>query len=156
MVDEFGMNFHPMYLSCLGDEIHVYFFTKFPYVNGMKFHFKKEWNIGDVFNLTGRYELHPKDRMFLHVIFWHLGDVFNLKEEFGFHPKNRMFLHLIFWHLGDVFNLKRYKLHLKDRRFLYVTFWHLGDEWGVVFLTPLKDVFQSVTAQGTSHECHDE
>jgi hypothetical protein len=42
MVDEFGMNFHPIYLSHLGDGIHVYYFTKFPYVNGMKFHFTKE------------------------------------------------------------------------------------------------------------------
>jgi hypothetical protein len=40
--DEFGMNFHPIYLSHLGYEIHVYYFTKFSYVNGMKFHFTKE------------------------------------------------------------------------------------------------------------------
>jgi len=38
VVDEFGMNFHPMYLSHLRYGIHVYYFTKFPYVNGMKFH----------------------------------------------------------------------------------------------------------------------
>jgi hypothetical protein len=35
MVDEFGMNFHPIYLSHLGYGIHVYYFTKFPYVNGI-------------------------------------------------------------------------------------------------------------------------
>jgi len=42
VVDEFGMNFHPMYLSHLRYGIHVYYFTKFPYVNGMKFHSTKE------------------------------------------------------------------------------------------------------------------
>jgi hypothetical protein len=35
--------------------------------------------MGDVFNPTGRYELHLKDRMFLYVVFWHLGDVFNVR-----------------------------------------------------------------------------
>ena len=39
VVDEFGMNSHPMYLSHLRYGIHVYYFTKFPYVNGVKFHF---------------------------------------------------------------------------------------------------------------------
>jgi hypothetical protein len=42
MVDEFRMNFHSTYLSHLGYGIHVYYFTKFPYVNRMKFHFTKE------------------------------------------------------------------------------------------------------------------
>jgi hypothetical protein len=42
MVDEFGMDFHPIYLSHLGYGIHVYYFAKFPYVNGMNFHFTKE------------------------------------------------------------------------------------------------------------------
>jgi hypothetical protein len=42
MVDEFGMNFHPIYLSHLGYGIHVYYFTKFLYVNRMKFHLIKE------------------------------------------------------------------------------------------------------------------
>jgi hypothetical protein len=67
-VDEVGMNFHSIYLSYLGDGIHVYYFTKFPYINGMKFHFIKEWIVGDVFDPIGRYELHLKE--------W---DVFNLK-----------------------------------------------------------------------------
>jgi hypothetical protein len=62
VIDEFGMSFHSIYLSCLGDGIHLYYFTKFPY-------FIQEWNIGDVFNPTGRYELHPKDIVFLYVIF---------------------------------------------------------------------------------------
>jgi hypothetical protein len=69
VIDEFGMSFHSIYLSCLGDGIHLYYFTKFPYFNGIKFYFIKEWNIGDVFNPTGRYELHPKDMVFLYVIF---------------------------------------------------------------------------------------
>jgi hypothetical protein len=42
MVDEFRMNFQSTYLSHLGYGIHVYYFTKFPYVNRMKFHFTKE------------------------------------------------------------------------------------------------------------------
>jgi hypothetical protein len=42
VIDEFGMSFHPIYLSCLRDGIHLYYFTKFPYFNGMKFHFIKE------------------------------------------------------------------------------------------------------------------
>jgi hypothetical protein len=42
MGDEFGMNFHPVYLSHLGYGIHAYYFTKFSYVNGMNFHFTKE------------------------------------------------------------------------------------------------------------------
>jgi len=37
VVDEFGMKFHSMYLSHLGYGSHVYYFTKLPYVNGMKF-----------------------------------------------------------------------------------------------------------------------
>jgi hypothetical protein len=42
MVDELGMNFYPVYLSHLQYGIHAYYFTKFPYVNGMNFHFTKE------------------------------------------------------------------------------------------------------------------
>jgi hypothetical protein len=69
VIDEFRMRFHSIYSSCLGDGIHLYYFTKFPYFNGMKFHFIKECNIGDVFNPTARYELPPQDRVFLYVIF---------------------------------------------------------------------------------------
>ena len=65
VVDEFRMNFQSTYLSHLGYGIHVYYFTKYPYVNGMKFHFTKGLNVGDGFNPTGGCELHPKDRMFL-------------------------------------------------------------------------------------------
>ena len=131
--------FHPIYLSHLGYGIHVYYFTKFSYVNGMKFHFTKEWNVRDVFNPTGRYELHLKDRMFLYVIFWHLRNVFNLKGGYELHPKDRMFLLVIFWLLRGVFNLRRYKFHPKERMFLYVIFWHLGDDLGVGFFMSLKD-----------------
>jgi len=121
----------------------VYYFTKFPYVNGMKFHFTKEWNVGDVFNPTGRYELHLKDRIFLYVIFWHLGDVFNLKGEYELHPGGGMFLLVIFWHLGNIFNLKRYEFHPKDRMFLYMIFWHLGDEWRELVFHNSKGCFPS-------------
>jgi hypothetical protein len=61
MVDDFGMIFHPTYL---GYRIHVYYFTKYPYVNGMKFRFTKGLNVGDGFNPTGGCELHLKDRIF--------------------------------------------------------------------------------------------
>jgi hypothetical protein len=40
-VDEFGMNFHPIYFSHLGDKIHLSYVIKFLQVNGMKFHLIK-------------------------------------------------------------------------------------------------------------------
>jgi len=43
MVDEFGMNFIPHVFEHLrGMEFHVYYFTKFTNMQGMKFHSTKE------------------------------------------------------------------------------------------------------------------
>jgi hypothetical protein len=49
-VDEFGMNFHPIYFSHPRDGVHMYYLTKFSQSNGMKFHFIQVSNTGDDFN----------------------------------------------------------------------------------------------------------
>ena len=104
-VDEFGMNFHPIYFSHSKDGFHLYYITKISYIKEMKFHFLKEWNVKDVFNQWPEYEFHTLNRKFMSVIFWHSKDEWhvifhNSKGSFS----SELIIHTLFHNNGVIFN----------------------------------------------------
>jgi hypothetical protein len=57
------LKIHPIYLGYLQDGIHGYLLYSTCQWEEISFHKR---NVSNVFDPTGRYELHLKDRMFMH------------------------------------------------------------------------------------------